>query len=318
MISVVIRSRVLENQNVVRIVFASEDGKVLPTYDAGAHIDVYLPSGLIRQYSLCQYKDSGEYYEIAVLKEPESQGGSEEIHHLSVGDKLNISYPRQHFSLVKTSRKSILIAGGIGVTPLLSMAYQLNKQGFSFELHYCVGSPEEQVFRHELENAAFSDSVYFHFSQVKASGRLDILNLLSKNTLDTEIYICGPESLIFHVLLQAEILGWPQDRLHREFFSAPTLNFVAKKESAFKVKVHSTGAVFDVGPEQTITQVLDDKGIYIPVSCEEGVCGTCQTKVISGTPDHADVYLSVQQKAEGKFIMPCCSRSKSALLELDL
>ena len=318
MIQVVVRNRVSEALGVVRLVLGSEDGSDLPSFEPGAHIDIHLPSGLVRQYSLCRMQSEAQYYEIAVLKDPQSRGGSEEVHRLQIGDVLSISAPKNHFPLVDTHRHSVLVAGGIGVTPLLPMAQQLQKTGQSFEFHYCAKTPETAAFSAALKSASFADKMHFHFSQLAGSGRMDVVNVLSRHSNHSELYICGPADFINHVLLQAKMLGWPEDRVHREFFAAPALAENVSDNTAFKVKIHSTGEVFDVEADQSIFEVLDNNGVFLSVSCESGVCGTCQTGVIDGIPDHRDVFLTDKEHAEGKFMMPCCSRSKTPILELDL
>lgn len=318
MIPVVVRNVVTEAQGVVRLVLGSVDGSGLPAFEAGAHIDIHLPSGLIRQYSLCRMQSEAQYYEIAVLKDPQSRGGSTEVHRLNIGDALSISEPKNHFPLMETKRHSVLVAGGIGVTPMLPMAQQLQKKGLSFEFHYCAKSPETAAFSSALENSSFADKMHFHYSQVASSGRMDVVKILSRHSSDSELYICGPADFINYVLLQAKMLGWPEERLHREFFAAPALDENVSENTAFKVKIHSTGEMFDVGADQSIFEALDENGIFLAVSCESGVCGTCQTGVIDGVPDHRDVFLTDKEHAQGKFVMPCCSRSKTPVLELDL
>lgn len=318
MIPVVVRNVVTEAQGVVRLVLGSEDGSNLPSFEPGAHIDLHLPSGLIRQYSLCRIQPEAQYYEIAVLKDPQSRGGSAEVHCLKIGDALLISAPKNHFPLIDTKRHSVLIAGGIGVTPILPMAQKLQKMGLSFEFHYCARTPETAAFASALESGSFADKMHFHFSEVPESSQMDVVSVLSRHANDSELYICGPAGFIDYVLLQAKMLGWPEDRLHREFFAAPALGENVSENTPFKVKIHSTGEVFDVGADQSIFEVLDENGVFLAVSCESGVCGTCQTGVIDGVPDHRDVFLTDKEHAQGKLVMPCCSRSKTSVLELDL
>lgn len=318
MIPVIVRNMVTEARGIVRLVLGSVDGSALPAFEAGAHIDIKLPSGLTRQYSLCRLQEDVQYYEIAVLKDPQSRGGSAEVHRLNIGDALSISEPKNHFPLMETKLHSVLVAGGIGVTPMLPMAQQLQKKGLSFEFHYCARSPETAAFSSALEASSFADKMHFHYSQVAGSSRMDVVNVLSCHSNDSELYICGPADFINGVLQQAKMLGWPEDRLHREFFAAPALDENVSENTAFKVKIHSTGEVFDVEADQSIFEVLDTNGVFLAVSCESGVCGTCQTGVIEGIPDHRDVFLTDKEHAQGKLVMPCCSRSKTPILELDL
>ncbi|AEF55639.1 PDR/VanB family oxidoreductase [Marinomonas posidonica] len=318
MIPVVVKNIVEEAHNVVRLVLGSRDGSELPAFEAGAHIDLHLPSGLIRQYSLCRLQVEPQYYEVAVLKDPQSRGGSEEVHRLTIGNELAVSAPRNHFSLVDSPRHSVLIAGGIGVTPLLPMAQQLQKQGRSFEFHYCAKTPEKAAFSASLKTASFADKMAFHFSQQADSGRMDMVSVLSRHASDSELYVCGPADFINDVLSQARMQGWAEERLHREFFAAPDPSEDESDNAAFQVKIQSTGELIDVSEHQTMYEALDNHGVFLAVSCESGVCGTCQTGVVSGTPDHRDVFLTEAERQQGKWVMPCCSRSKTKILELDL
>lgn len=318
MIPVVVRNVVQEARAVVRVVFGSVDGSALPRFDAGSHIDVHLPNGLIRQYSLCRLQVEPQYYEIAVLKDPQSRGGSLEVHSLTIGDSLTISAPKNHFPVLENTNKSVLIAGGIGVTPLLTMAQHLQNAGRPFEFHYCAKSPDTAAFAHTLEEASFKDKMHFHYSQVPGSGRMQVTKVLQRQAENTDLYVCGPVDFMQHVILRAQSLDWPQECLHKEFFAAPNVDVQEGQNQAFKVKIHSTGEVFDVAPDQAIYEVLESHDVFIPVACVSGVCGTCQTGVVAGTPDHRDVFLTAAEQAEDKWVMPCCSRSKTPILELDL
>ncbi|MBJ7549870.1 PDR/VanB family oxidoreductase [Marinomonas ostreistagni] len=321
MIEVVVLNKVDEAAAVVRLVLGKADETALPPFEAGAHIDIKLPSGLLRQYSLCRLQSDPRYYEIAVLKDPQSRGGSEEVHGLNIGDVVQISEPKNHFPLRSKEAKSLLIAGGIGVTPLLPMAQTLQCAGTSFEFYYCGKSPRTAAFSETLKQASFADKMHFHFSsEPQSSGRMDIKSVLSQHVADSDLYVCGPAEFIASVLEHAEALGWPEEKVHREFFAAPTLEADYTENHAFQIKVASTGQVFDVAANQSITDVLDEQAIFVPVSCCEGVCGTCLTDVISGEVEHRDIFLSKQEKAEGKQMLTCCSRAKEegALIELDI
>lgn len=316
MIYVTVRNVVREANAVIRIVLGRLDDRPLPAFEAGAHIDVHLPNGLIRQYSLCRLQADSRFYEIAVLKEPVSRGGSTQVHALKIGDQLKISEPKNHFPLVSLSRKSLLIAGGIGVTPLLTMAQTLARAGADFAFHYSAKKPEEAAFYTALKKSSFADNMHFHFSQV--SGRMDIRLELAKYTTETELYLCGPAGFIDAALNEAQMLGWPDHKLHREFFSAPVVENDLSAQEAFTIKIASTGEAFHVDADTSIAQVLEAHGVFVPVACEEGVCGTCKTGVVDGIPDHRDVFLSDKEHQEGKLIMVCCSRSKTKQLTLDL
>ena len=319
MIDVVIKNRVVEAEAVVRLVLGRAGGGALPPFEAGAHIDVHLPSGLRRQYSLCRLQVDPNYYEIAVLKDPQSRGGSEELHQLQIGDSLRISAPRNRFPLAGKEGKSLFIVGGIGVTPLLPMAQTLQCTGTEFEFHYCAKAPETAAFSGALAKCSFADKVHFHYSrQPQSSGRMDVAKVLEPHVADAELYVCGPADFISSILEQARTLGWPWERLHREYFSAPLTDGGHADNAPFRIKIASSGEVFEVEADQSITDVLEKNGFYLPVSCCEGVCGTCLTRLVEGEADHRDVFLYMQEREEGELILPCCSRAKSEMLVLDL
>lgn len=319
MFSVVVKNTVVEASAVKRVVLGREDGQNLPSFDAGAHIDIKLPSGLVRQYSLCRLQSDARYYEIAVLKDPQSRGGSTEVHRLNIGDVVEISEPKNHFPLVNPNKKALFIAGGIGVTPLLTMAQTLQTIGTEFEFHYCAKTSETAAFSNALAHGSFADKMVFHYSQDPLSGRMDVSNVLSSiHKFESDLYVCGPAEFITHILSEARALGWPEDALYREFFTAPAVVPNSLGDRAFRVKIASTGDEFDVTENKTIAEVLDENGVFLAVSCESGVCGTCMTAVLEGEPDHRDVFLTDEEHVAGKLIMPCCSRAKSASITLDL
>ncbi|RDL44442.1 oxidoreductase [Marinomonas piezotolerans] len=321
MIEVVVLNKVQEASAVVRLVLGKANDTPLPSFEAGAHIDIKLPSGLLRQYSLCRLQSDPRYYEIAVLKDPQSRGGSEEVHGLSIGDVVHVSEPKNHFPLRSKEAKSLLLAGGIGITPLLPMAQTLQCAGTPFEFHYCGRSPSTAAFSDVLKQASFADKMHFHFdSGAQNPGRIDLHKVMSEHVADADLYVCGPAGFIESVLEHAAALGWPEDRVHREFFAAPAMDVNVEDNHAFQVKIAGTGQVLDVAPNQSISDALEENAIFVPVSCEEGVCGTCLTNVISGEIEHRDVFLSKKEREEGKQILTCCSRAKNAggLIELDL
>lgn len=318
MISVIVKNVVIEAKAVVRLVLGRADNVNLPPFEAGAHIHIKLPNGLLRQYSLCRLQCDPRYYEIAVLKDPQSRGGSAEVHNLKIGDKVEVSEPKNHFSLLKPKKNTLLIAGGIGVTPLITMAQTLHSLGTPFAFHYCAKSSETAAFVEALKLGPFSDKIVFHFSQELQSGRMDVEQVLGEHIRGTDLYICGPAEFITYVLTQARLLGWSEERLHREYFAAPVVAENVLEDMSFTVKIASSAKQFTVGEGQSISQVLEVNGIFIPVACESGVCGTCQTGVVEGNPEHRDVFLTDKEKAQGKLIMPCCSRAKTGSITLDL
>ena len=292
------------------------DGSALPGFSAGSHVDVQVPGGVTRQYSLCNDAAENHRYRIAVLRDAASRGGSVAMHdELNEGDMLLISEPRNHFPLVHATR-TLLFAGGIGVTPLLAMAQRLSAIQADFTLHYCTRSPERTAFRDEIAASAFSGNVRYHFDDGPPSQRLALDKVLAKPETGTHLYVCGPTGFIDWVVKSAEGWGWGKDQVHVEYFGAATQDTSGDKP--FAVKIASSGATYDVGAGQTVVHALQQHGIEILTSCEQGVCGTCITRVLEGECDHRDLYFTDEEKAKHDQFTPCCSRAKSALLVLDL
>lgn len=315
-IEVRVAKRAREADGICSYELVPVDGAPLPAFDAGAHIDVHLAGNLVRQYSLCNLPGETHRYQIGVLRESASRGGSQAMHdHIDTGSVLTISAPKNHFPLVQAKR-SLLFAGGIGITPILAMAEALASRGASFELHYSVRSPERAAFSERIACSPFNDRVHFHYDSGPAAQKLDLAALLARPGPDTHVYVCGPQGFIDHVLGSARELGWPAAQLHVEYFSAAAVD--ASGDQAFDVKLASSGKVVTVPAGKTVIETLAGQGIEIPYSCEQGVCGTCLTRVLEGVPDHRDMYLTEEERAANDQFTPCCSRAKTALLVLDL
>jgi vanillate O-demethylase ferredoxin subunit len=296
---------------------ASIDGHPLPSFSAGSHIDVRVANGITRQYSLCNDPKETHRYLIGVLKDANSRGGSRHMHEaIQEGDVLEISQPKNHFALAHEARSSLLLAGGIGVTPILCMAERLAAIGADFEMHYCTRSRERTAFADRIERASFASKVSFHFGDEGTSQRLDLAELLRIPKPSTHIYACGPKGFMDAVLETARDAGWPESQLHYEFFGADVPK--SEKDGSFEVQLASSGRIVVVGKDQTVVQALAAAGVEVAVSCEQGVCGTCLTRVIDGTPEHRDMYLTPEEQARNDQFTPCCSRAKSARLVLDL
>ncbi|HJV86896.1 MAG TPA: PDR/VanB family oxidoreductase [Noviherbaspirillum sp.] len=320
MIEVIVKHKRQEADDIVSFELVRCDGDALPPFTAGAHIDVQVGEGLMRQYSLCSHPAQRESYLIGVLRDPASRGVSIALHdRVQQGDTLLIGEPRNLFRLQSEARRSLLMAGGIGITPMLCMAEQLWDSGADFELHYCARSKGRMAFYDRIRNAPFADRVFFHFDNGAAEQKLDSASLLAAEAAQagSHLYVCGPTGFMNAILTAAAEAGWPAERLHREYFAAPEAG-ASSDNSAFEVKIASTGALFMVERDKKITEVLAEHGIVIPVGCNEGVCGTCLTRVLEGEPDHRDVCLSDAERAANDQFMPCCSRSKSKLLVLDI
>lgn len=292
------------------------DGSALPGFSAGSHVDVQVPGGLTRQYSLCNDAAEQHRYRIAVLRDPASRGGSVAMHDaLEEGDTLLISEPRNHFPLVHAKR-TLLFAGGIGVTPLLAMAQRLSSIQADFTLHYCTRSAERTAFRDEIAASAFAGKVRYHFDDGPPSQKLALDKVLAKPEAGTHVYVCGPTGFIDWVVKSAEGWGWGKDQVHVEYFGAATQDTTGDKP--FTVKIASSGATYEVPANQTVVQALQPHGIEILTSCEQGVCGTCITRVLEGECDHRDLYFTDEEKAKHDQFTPCCSRAKTSVLVLDL
>ncbi|NVK41095.1 MAG: oxidoreductase [Oceanospirillaceae bacterium] len=317
MIEVEVISKTLDAEDIFRFELARTDGAALPVFGAGAHIDVHLPNGLVRQYSLCNHPEESHRYEIGVLKDPSSRGGSVAMHEqVKAGDRLQISEPRNHFPLAHEAKRSLLFAGGIGVTPILCMAERLAHSGGEFEMHYCTRSESRTAFRQRIADSGFAGQVQFHFDDGDPAQKLDAASLLSSPVDGTHIYVCGPKGFMDHVLETAERQGWPANQVHREYFAAAPVNHDA--DAAFEIQLSSSGQVLEVPADKSALEVLLDQDIDIPYSCEDGVCGTCITRVLEGEPDHRDMFMEPAEHAANDQFTPCCSRAKSKRLVLDI
>lgn len=306
-----------EAQDICSLELVALDGAALPAFTAGAHIDVHLPNGLQRQYSLCNAPSERHRYVIGVLRDAASRGGSAAVHDLvAEGSTLTISAPRNLFALADTAPHHLLLAGGIGITPMLAMAEQLAATGQSFALHHCSRSRERTAFVNRLSAAPFAAHSHHHFDDGDAAQKLDITATLANAPAGTHLYVCGPQGFMDAVLNAGLAAGWPEERLHREYFGAAPVDH--SQDGSFELEIASTGKVIKVLPDQTALAALHAAGIDIPMSCEQGVCGTCLTRIKAGTPDHRDQYLEPDEQAANDQFLPCCSRASSARLVLDL
>jgi vanillate O-demethylase ferredoxin subunit len=306
-----------EAQDVCSLKLVAVDGSDLPAFEAGAHIDVHLPNGLVRPYSLCNAPSERHRYLIAVLRESASRGGSAAVHDsVAQGDTLTISAPRNHFLLEHSAPHHLLLAGGIGITPLLAMAEQLNDAKKAFTLHYCARNPARAAFLERLSAAPFSKQVQLHFDDGDATQKLDIGATLQSAPEGSHLYVCGPQGFMDAVLNTGRAAGWAEERLRREYFGAAATARV--DDGSFELEIASSGQVIKVPANQTALEAMLAAGLDIPMSCEQGVCGTCLTRVRSGIPDHRDQYLLPEEQAANDQFLPCCSRAKSDRLVIDL
>ncbi len=316
-LSVRVVARQQEATDVCSFELADPEGRALPGFNAGAHIDVQVRDGLIRQYSLCNAPGEQHRYRIAVLREASGRGGSIALHdQIQQGDLINISAPRNHFPLAPGASRTVLLGGGIGVTPILCMAQQLAQANADFEMHYCTRSADRTAFADQIRQSSFADRVIFHRDDGDPAQKFDAAAVLANPVSGTHIYVCGPAGFMDYVLKTAKQLGWPDAQVHREYFAAaPQQGGVAQE---FEVQIASTGQVLVIPADKAIAEVLMEHNIDITTSCDQGVCGTCLTSVLEGEPDHRDSFLTDEERARNDQMTPCCSRAKSRRLVLDL
>lgn len=289
-------------------------GRALPRFAAGAHLDVHIAPGLVRQYSLCNDPAESHRYQICVLKTEDSRGGSRAMHDVvRQGDLLRVSLPRNHFPLEASARRSLLFAGGIGITPILSMAEHLDRAGADFALHYCSRSAAATPFRERIAAARFAGKVSFYHNE--GGKRADLARLIGVSEPGTHLYVCGPAGFMDAVIGTALAQGWDEEQLHREYFTGSAAQ---GPQAPFDVRIASTGKVIHIASGTTVVAALASHGVLIPTSCGQGVCGTCVTGVLEGEPDHRDRVLSRKQQSRNDCFTPCCSRARGARLTLDL
>ncbi len=289
------------------------DGGDLPSYSAGSHLTFDLGDLGTRSYSLIDWPDEAqpERYRIAVQREDTGDGGSMAMHALDVGATLQASEPKNDFPLQTHAEPALLLAGGIGITPLISMATALRSDARPFALHYAARSRGVMAFAGALETA-FGEDLICHYDD---AAPLDMTGLMNGLSAGTHLYVCGPKGMIEAAKAAASAAGMPEDHVHFELFTTPVPE---AGDQPFEVELASSGQVFTIPVGQSIIEVLEDAGIDLIYDCQRGDCGICQTDVISGEPDHRDVVLSEAEKSEGKLMQICVSRAKSPRLVLDL
>lgn len=314
LINVTITERQMMSSDVVALTLARIDGSPLPMFSAGAHINVHVNDHTIRQYSLCSAPVETSFYRLGILKDPKSRGGSIAIHEqLKVGDNITITEPNNLFPLNMTADHSILVGGGIGITPMIAMAYALKAADKSFDLHYCVRSHKEVAFLDELQRD-FGNALKVHCDDLDDEQRLNPATDFDHAVAGTHIYTCGPTGFMDWIMNSAKEIGFQDENIHFEYFNIEIDN----TGEAFTVVAEQSGKTISVSPNQSIVAALSEAGIKVEVSCEQGICGTCIIDVLEGQPDHRDHFLTDDEKAENDQIAVCCSRAKSSVLVLDI
>jgi len=313
-IKAIVREVAALTDRISEIQIAAADGSALPAWEAGAHVLFDLPDGDTRAYSLISFDpipEAPESYRIAVQREPEGKGGSTHMHRLKPGAKITCAGPKNDFPLTQGA-PAVLLAGGIGITPMISMATTLKAAGQAFDFHYSGRSAPLMAYCDTLR-ATFGDAMRLHCDDDDSALNLDAV--IASAGAEAHLYVCGPKGLIEAVKTKAEAAGIAADRIHFELFDAPQEQ---AGDSAFEVELASSGEVFTIPPGQSIIDVLEAGGVDVMYDCQRGDCGICQCDVISGTPDHRDVVLSEAERAAGNVMQICVSRAKSPRLVLDI
>jgi ferredoxin-NADP reductase/MOSC domain-containing protein YiiM len=291
---------------------ARADGKKLPEFDAGAHVDVQLPNGLLRHYSLCNVAADG-CYEIAVRVLADGGGGSRYLHEqINKGSTITISRPRNTFPAILGAKRHLMIAGGIGITPFLSMMRSFEGSGDEGELHYCARNPEAAPFL-EILGTLQQTRVYSYFGGRNSPNAVRVAELLSEVVEGTHVYCCDPASLM--VAVHGATRHWPARTVHFESFT-PSSAKVAGDAKPFKIKIASTGKLIDVPAEVSMLEALRSAGVEVPSSCESGTCGSCKVGYQEGSVSHRDYFLSLSERS--RFMTVCVSRATSDLITLAL
>lgn len=307
-----------EAQDILSLELRPLAGQEFPAFEAGSHIDLHLPNGIVRSYSLLNDCRERHRYVIGVLKDKASRGGSRAVHEqLRIAMQLQISEPRNNFKLVETAAHSVLVAGGIGITPILSMARQLHQLGRPFEVIYCARARQNAAFVAEIESLA--TQVHWHFDDEQGAPP-NLQALLSAHpgvgAANTHYYACGPAVMLDAFEHSCASLGYVH--AHIERFQAVEIAPASDAQQTYTVELKRSGQILTVLPGQSLLATLQAAHIECNTSCEEGICGSCETRILEGTPDHRDSVLSPAEQASHKMMMVCVSGCKSSHLVLDL
>jgi len=287
----------------------------LPSFTPGAHIDVEIVSGLIRQYSLCNNSTDHNTYIIAVQKEENGRGGSQQLHDtFKEGDIIRIGKPRNLFSL-KPAESVVLFAGGIGITPMLSMAWSLHLSNTPFEFHYCIGTRSKWAFKSHWEHLPFSKNIHVYINDNKSQNPIDAIQIMVNNA-SADVYVCGPEGFMNFIETSAENSGLAKEQFNKESFSASTT--IDEHTKPFTLSIKGSNKIYNVPADKSIIDTLKKENIFIPVSCENGICGTCKCKINEGEVEHKDLVLNDEEKQHQRLFTPCVSRAKNEHIEIIL
>ncbi|MFN8196388.1 MAG: PDR/VanB family oxidoreductase [Nocardioidaceae bacterium] len=296
-------------EDVVELTMTSGDGRPLPPWTPGAHVDLFLDGGLLRQYSLCSSPGDPTCYQVAVLLTPDSRGGSRAVHQLAEGTRIRIRGPRNNFPLV-SSRRYLFIAGGIGITPMLPMIEEADAAGADWRLAYGGRSRASMAYLAELQKYGARVTLVPQDEE----GLLDIAGLLADPDPDTLVYCCGPEPLL--AVVEREAASWPHGALHLERFAAKEIEREGD-DAAFELVLQRSGITVTVPADKSVFDTMRDAGVSVLGSCLEGICGTCETGVLEGEVDHRDSVLDADEQEANDAMMVCVSRCRGSRLVLD-
>lgn len=296
---------------VVALTLSSPDGSDLPAWEPGAHLDLHLGDGVIRQYSLCGDPSNRSSWRVAVLLDPNGRGGSARVHALRSGERVLAGEPRNHFPFLDGAHRYVFVAGGIGITPLLPMMAAAESAGVAWALHYGGRTRASMAYVDDLLAAYGSKVSVLPQDEV---GLIDLATVLERPAPDTLVYCCGPEPLLAAV--EERTKDWPSGLVRMERFAAKEQEPCTSTD--FEVEFRASGHTATVSAGVSILEAAQSAGIPVEFSCGEGVCGTCETLVLEGVPEHRDSVLSPAEQESNEVMMICCSRSRSARLVLDL
>jgi ferredoxin-NADP reductase len=289
------------------------DGSLLPAYKPGAHIDLHLPNGLVRQFSLAAPNTDPGIYIVGIKRDAASRGGSSYIFdNMKVGDEIKISAPRNNFPLIENAPHVVLMAGGIGITPIWCMAQQLTALGRSWKLYYACRCRDDMAFLAALEKLD-ANFRHLHFDDEAGGKVLDVATAIAEAPPDAHFYCCGPNPML--KAFEAAAASRPRDHVHVEYFTAKA---EASTTGGFWVELARSGEEYFIPEGKKILEVLFDAGVDVDYSCELGICGACETRVISGIPEHRDSVLSAEEQDSNTKVMICCCGSKTERLVLDM
>ncbi|MCR9138314.1 MAG: cytochrome P450/oxidoreductase [Alphaproteobacteria bacterium] len=310
---VFVRDVVKEAEGVIRVVLTDPHGRPLPRWTPGAHIDV-VSGDIRRKYSLCGDQNDTQAWQVAILRDTEGRGGSIHFHEtLAPGVKVQVAGPKNHFRLAEHAERSVLIAGGIGITPILAMADRLKAQGKPYQLHYCGMARRAMAL---LDRAICDHGNALHLHVGDEGTRLDIAATIEGLGTGDHVYCCGPERML--EALDAMTANRPEGSIHVERFTAGSTVLDPAREHAFTVELEDSGLTIAVGNDQTLLHALGAAGVDVPCDCNEGLCGTCEVEVLAGEIDHRDSVLTRNERQRGRRMMACCSRAKGNTLRLAL